>query len=189
MDQIPLLPYAKYMASDEWVRRRRVHLRKFSKCNRCGIEMDQHKEQYGTALHVRHVSRANLGNETERDLETICQSCHEREQNYFEEYNKWDIALESDYLAWQLGVADRQPGILVGSESTPIDFTSSPEVYWSAALRSIDKERARIASQADHEQVWSHLERLQALEGMARACLGWGGKGPGLLRREIEENE
>ena len=64
--------YTEYINSQEWRRRRRAYLKKYALCNRCGMDNDEHRRVYGTALHVHHVSYARLGAELDEDLEALC---------------------------------------------------------------------------------------------------------------------
>lgn len=165
--------YPEYINSQEWRRRRRAYLKKYALCNRCGMDNDEHKRLYGTALHVHHVSYARLGAEIDEDLEALCKKCHEEE-----ECAEYDPATVGDHLAIELGVGERHGVLPVYGQGWDDDIgsevfraTAPAEVYWSKALERVYDRVRQIAKGRDTEEARSEIKRLDNLERYATACL------------------
>jgi len=157
--------YAEYINSQEWRRRRRAYLKKHALCNRCGMDNDEHKSVYGTALHVHHASYARLGAELDDDLEALCKKCHQAE-----ECAEYDPAAVGDHLAIELGVGERH-GPLPVQHWNGIDTSAPAEVYWTQALELIYARTKQIAKGRDTEEARNEITRMDKVESYARACL------------------
>ena len=71
--------YREYLGSRHWQKRRKEFLDCGRVCNRCEVPRWLSELVYDQDLHVHHLSYANLGNETDDDLEALCPRCHEIE--------------------------------------------------------------------------------------------------------------
>jgi hypothetical protein len=72
--------YREYIASAGWQERRRQYLlRSGTGCFRCEMPRWLVGIVYDQDLHVHHLSYANVGNEKDFDLESLCRRCHEIE--------------------------------------------------------------------------------------------------------------
>lgn len=64
--------YREYLRSPEWrARRARALVAAARRCSRC--------QQIGGVLDVHHLTYANLGAESDEDLEVLCRTCHDKE--------------------------------------------------------------------------------------------------------------
>lgn len=159
--------YTEYINSQEWRRRRRAYLKKYALCNRCGMDNDEHRRVYGTALHVHHVSYARLGAELDEDLEALCKKCHEEE-----ECAEYDPTAVGDHLAIELGVGERHGPLPVSHGGwDSIEINGPAEVYWAKALDRIYDRVRRIAKGQDTEEARNEITRLDNVERWARAFL------------------
>lgn len=59
--------YDDYLDTRHWANKRRAYLRRYPKCEVCGTTED---------LRVHHKTYANLGQEPDRDLVTLCKQHH-----------------------------------------------------------------------------------------------------------------
>jgi hypothetical protein len=159
--------YTEYINGKQWRRRRRAYLKKHALCNRCGMDNDEHKRVYGTALHVHHVSYARLGAELDGDLEALCKKCHNEE-----ECAEYDPAAVGDHLAIELGVGERHGSLPVHwNWWNGIDTSGPAEVYWPQALELIYNSTRQIAKGQDTEEARNEIARLDKLESYVRVCL------------------
>jgi hypothetical protein len=81
--------YEAYLASPGWRTRRLAAFRRCrTGCIACGS---------GQLLHAHHVTYANLGRETGRDLVVLCQGCHEATHRLISDGH--DMAIAHDLVA------------------------------------------------------------------------------------------
>ncbi len=72
--------YREYIASSDWQERRRQYLlRSGTACFRCELPRWLACICYDQDLHVHHLSYANVGNEKDFDLGSLCRRCHQIE--------------------------------------------------------------------------------------------------------------
>lgn len=71
--------YREYIASPHWQQRRKEFLKPYSFCFHCWMPRWLVRIAYDQDLHVHHLSYANLGQEKDCDLTTLCRRCHEVE--------------------------------------------------------------------------------------------------------------
>lgn len=71
--------YRQYIASPDWQTRRKQFLLSLNTCSRCSLPRRLAVVAYDQDLHLHHRSYANVGAETENDLESLCARCHELE--------------------------------------------------------------------------------------------------------------
>jgi 5-methylcytosine-specific restriction endonuclease McrA len=65
------MSYAEYLASPEWQKRRKKHIKMVGfSCQLCNIK--------DTTLHVHHRTYRNRGNESYTDLTVLCHNCHDK---------------------------------------------------------------------------------------------------------------
>ena len=80
--------YLSYLRSVEWREKRKEFLELVdNECQECGSKED---------LQVHHLNYANVGYETEDDVEVLCKSCHEDKElekgtdlDYGDDYGQW----------------------------------------------------------------------------------------------------
>jgi len=61
------MDYRGYLGSDKWTEIRRVKLKSQRKCEKCGSRI---------SLQIHHITYKNLGCETNKDLQVLCELCH-----------------------------------------------------------------------------------------------------------------
>lgn len=72
--------YRRYIAGEDWRSRRKQFIEEMgARCERCDIPRAVAVVAYDQDLHVHHRSYANLGSETQDDLEILCRRCHDIE--------------------------------------------------------------------------------------------------------------
>ena len=67
--------YREYLRSDKWLNFRRKILKQRNRCKKCGSKDN-------LQVHHRHYKNGRgsiLGRERSRDVEVLCERCHERE--------------------------------------------------------------------------------------------------------------
>jgi len=69
--------------------RHQVRKRDEFQCQKCGLDQEKHTEQYGTKLHVHHISKARSFDDPElrnnpENLTTLCVVCHSRTERMME---------------------------------------------------------------------------------------------------------
>lgn len=77
------MPYAEYLKSDKWKRKRAAALKSAgNRCRDCGST---------SHLQVHHLTYARIGRERKTDLIVLCRSCHERRHHIKHEDDMLDF--------------------------------------------------------------------------------------------------
>lgn len=98
------MDYKDYITSSQWKVRSRLYRNAHPSCELCGCG-DKFK------LQTHHISYANIGNEKDEDLMTVCRDCHEKLE-LIKDYNPNEPILPLYTLIWGLHLL------------TPDDFSS-----------------------------------------------------------------
>lgn len=155
--------YEDYMTSPEWRRFREGYWRRnpHQKCSRCGMGNEEHRDKFGTRLHLNHMDYRTLGCEADAELEPICKECHDREHS-------GDSAVETLMALVEVHAVKKNP--------PHFSYLGLPETDWEPkALELIVQRRTNLRTyfnkEQESEEMWRQLARLSFIEDFVRACI------------------
>lgn len=155
--------YRDYISSQEWRRFREGYFKRHphARCSQCGRGNTEHRNTFGTRLHLHHLNYRNLGCEQDDDIEPICKVCHDAEHSG---------ESSRERFAAQISEPASPKKNACGGRVFQCD-AEDPNVYWGAALEAIASWRTELLLAENDEMVWVELKRLAELEDFARFCL------------------